>query len=173
MLNNLLHRNKYKEKSIDQFISKNNSYTDKSDIVNIFNDYFSTAPNEIARSLPARDSYDFRAYLTGSYPNSFYLKSITFVDIINIIDKMKITNSWGLLGIPIKVLKSLRHVFPEYLTWFFNRCIGEGYFPDKLKVVEIISNWKADNRALPGNYRPISILTVFSKISLWGIRRIF
>ena len=40
----------------------------------------------------------------------------------------------------------------------------EGYFPDELKIAEMIAIFKEGDREDANNYRPISILTVISKI---------
>ena len=40
----------------------------------------------------------------------------------------------------------------------------EGVFPDHLKVAKIIPVFKAGDAQLVANYRPISILAIFSKI---------
>ena len=45
-----------------------------------------------------------------------------------------------------------------------NLSLSSGVFPDRLKITKIIPIFKSDNASLAQNYRPISILPVFSKI---------
>ena len=45
-----------------------------------------------------------------------------------------------------------------------NQSFQCGIFPDKLKIAKVISLFKKGNPELPSNYRPISLLSIFSKI---------
>ena len=45
-----------------------------------------------------------------------------------------------------------------------NQSFQSGIFPDKLEIAKVISLFKKGNTELPSNYRPISILPIFSKI---------
>ena len=46
----------------------------------------------------------------------------------------------------------------------FNKCIEIGYFPDILKIGQITPVFKSEDPLKPNNFRPISVLTIFSKI---------
>ena len=70
----------------------------------------------------------------------------------------------GCDGISCKILKLAAPVISETLTYIFNQCITLSVFPDEWKTARIIPLYKNGHRNLPGNYRPISILPVVSKI---------
>ena len=50
------------------------------------------------------------------------------------------------------------------ITALINHCIGQGIFPDKLKITSVIPLHKGGDINDPHNYRPISILPTLSKI---------
>jgi hypothetical protein len=52
-------------------------------------------------------------------------------------------------------------VYP--LVQIINRSISNGVFPDKLKIAKVIPVVKTDKTEYFINYRPISLLTIFSK----------
>jgi hypothetical protein len=74
------------------------------------------------------------------------------------------TNSRGYDEIAIEVLKSCKHVIISPLTYIIYRSLATGIFPDRLKYSEIKPIYKSGEKNLVCNYRPISLLTSFSKI---------
>ena len=50
------------------------------------------------------------------------------------------------------------------ITALINHCIGQGIFPDKLKIASVIPLHKGGDINDPHNYRPISILPTLSKV---------
>ena len=59
-------------------------------------------------------------------------------------------------------LMSVELSFP--LSNFINACLESGHFPDFLKVARITPVYKNGDPTQFGNYRPISVLSVVSKI---------
>jgi Notch-like protein len=77
---------------------------------------------------------------------------------------MKMTNSYGYDEIPIKFLKNSVYYISLPLTYIINRSLATGIFPDRLKFSEIKPIYKKGEKNLISSYRPISLLTPFSKI---------
>ena len=50
------------------------------------------------------------------------------------------------------------------LAQIFNKSLESGVFPDALKVAKVVPIHKSDDKMFINNYRPISILPIFSKI---------
>ena len=46
----------------------------------------------------------------------------------------------------------------------FNASIEKGIFPSALKIAKVLPIFKNGNKALLNNYRPVSILSIFSKM---------
>ena len=62
------------------------------------------------------------------------------------------------------VIKNSFDLISEPLAQLINLCLTTEVFPDKLKVAKVIPVYKAENRENFSNFRPISLLTNFSKI---------
>ena len=74
------------------------------------------------------------------------------------------TKSSGPLSIPIKLLKIADPLIIQPLTDLINISFETGSFPDKIKIAIVIPVHKSGSKLDVNNYRPISLLSVFSKI---------
>ena len=57
-----------------------------------------------------------------------------------------------------------QYIFSSTLSSIINLSFETGIFPDLCKVAKVIPIYKKENPLLCENYRPISLLPVFSKI---------
>ena len=64
----------------------------------------------------------------------------------------------------LRVIKGNKNLLSEPLSKLFNDSIKDGVFPTKFKLAKIIPIHKSGCKTKVSNYRPISILSVFSKI---------
>ena len=67
-------------------------------------------------------------------------------------------------GIPLKFIKLTNVIITPELVEIFNKCIVNGVYPNSLKIGQIIPIHKSGPKNLCNNYRPISLLSPFSKI---------
>ena len=66
--------------------------------------------------------------------------------------------------IPVKIIKTNDNFFAEAICFYFNKSLENGKFPNCLKLANITPVFKKGARTSKNNYRPVSILPVFSKI---------
>jgi hypothetical protein len=100
-----------------------------------------------------------------SQPGSvFTLKNTTTYEINKIIQSIKPKDSHGYDKISIRILKISAPFIVSPLTYIFNKILSTGIFPERLKFSEIKPLYKKGNVTDFSNYRPISLLTSFSKI---------
>ena len=66
--------------------------------------------------------------------------------------------------IPVKIITANENFFAEAICFYFNKSLENGKFPNCLKLANTTSVFKPGARTSKNNYRPISILPVFSKI---------
>ena len=77
---------------------------------------------------------------------------------------MQTGKSDGPYSITINLLKMLSSVIVSLLVILTNESFSKGTFPDKLKIAKVVALHKKGSTDNPSNYRPISLLSVFSKI---------
>jgi hypothetical protein len=145
---------------------------EKETIANVFNEHFSTIEQTILKDLNEdnnnhESSFDPLNYLEHSYSSSFEnirWHYTTTAEIKKIIKTLKTKYSYGYDEIPITILKISMPYIISPLTYICNKSLGQGVFPDRLKYAVIKPIFKAGEKYEPSNYRPISLLSSFSKV---------
>ena len=92
--------------------------------------------------------------------NSIYLAPTSSTEISQIIDDLKVKATADINVASIKKANNNVIKFSEVIADIINRSILEGVFPSKLKNAKVVPVHKVDIE----NYRPISLLSAFSKI---------
>ena len=95
---------------------------------------------------------------------SFFLIPSVPEEISFLIDQIDPKKSIGPNSIPIFILKSFKNFFSVWLSNLINLGFTTGKFPDILKIAKITPIHKKDCKLEVSNYRPISLLSIFSKI---------
>lgn len=66
--------------------------------------------------------------------------------------------------IPCNILRNMADIFYPPLTMIINASLSSGVFPSRWKLARICPVFKKDSRNNITNYRPIAILSAFSKV---------
>ena len=83
-------------------------------------------------------------------------------EVFKIIDKLKVcATGWD--EIPSTVIKENKQLLSDALVHIINLSLAQGYFPQQLKMANIIPIFKSGDMEEVGNYRPVSLLSTFSK----------
>uniref|UniRef100_A0ABM0MRJ7 RNA-directed DNA polymerase from mobile element jockey-like n=1 Tax=Saccoglossus kowalevskii TaxID=10224 RepID=A0ABM0MRJ7_SACKO len=132
------------------------------DIANEFNNFFTNIGPELARKI--HPSVNFNHYLTGNFPSSFFLQAVTEQDIMKFIYRLDPNKAMGHDHVHPKLVIDAVKYISKPLAHILKCSIAQGVFPDSLKLATITPVYKKGSALDVGNYRPISILPVFSKI---------
>ena len=134
------------------------------DIANYLNDFFSTIGSKLADRIDNSSKRDHFSYLTRRISSSIFLDIPSMTEINNAISSLNINKSYGHDQIPPYFLRIASPVVTPFLHLFVQFSFTNGIFPKNCTIAKIIPIFKKGNRQSPTNYRPISILTYFSKI---------
>ena len=109
-------------------------------------------------------SYCPTSFLKGNFPDSMFLSLVTSYEVESYISQMDSTKSVGPYSIPVPLLKFLKAHIAPILSCLVNESLLYGIFPEKLKLAKITPVFKKGSIQDKDNYRPIPVLSVFSKI---------
>ena len=139
--------------------------TDKINIANQFNAYFSSIDTKLASQIPVDKGKSFKDYLHSPVNNvNFKFKLIDIEHTVNVIDGLKTKSSCWHDGLSVKILKQIKYELSSSITLIINQSLNTGIFPERLKIAKVIPIYKKDDAKMFENYRPISILPAVSKI---------
>ena len=134
-------------------------------IVNKFNEYFSNiGPNSAKLIDPCDGSFTDTISQHYSINQGMFVSPTDESEITNIVHGFKAHKSAGYDSFSPTVIKSVIKGIAQPLTSICNLSIQVGSFPDKMKIAKVCPIFKSDDKYEISNYRPISILPMFSKI---------
>ena len=96
--------------------------------------------------------------------SSFHFPNTTEDEVRKLISGLDIKKSMGHDLISPKVLKISSPYITPIITKLINTCISNHIFPCDLKLAEVATIFKKSDKLDKGNYRPISILIIMSKV---------
>jgi exonuclease III len=128
-----------------------------------FNQHFSSIANSIQEKIPPTvrppDSY---LQESGSL---FNMPNITPADILEIVQGFEDKKSCDFGGISPFILKKIINSILDPLCFIFNKSIETGIVPDMFKMAKVTPVFKKGGDPTNLNdYRPISLISIFSKI---------
>ena len=145
-----------------KFVNNNITMSDGLEIANHFNNYFANIGPNLAKSIPDT-TFTHNKFLKDSCNNSIFLQPVTDEEIYNMIKSLK-NGSPGIDNICAKPIKYVEDLIIHPLRYVCQLSLSQGCFPHELKISKIIPICKSGDRTLFNNYRPISLLPLFSKV---------
>ena len=145
------------------FLDENNKIITEDDIPNGFNDFFTSVGQNLEKTIPPSDISPLSYLKEIEYPPFSGSLSTNTLQIQNIIKSLNPVGG-GIDKISTKILLGTYKKIINHLTHFYNICLQAAIFPDLLKIALVRPIYKTGERNMFTNYRPISLLPVFSKI---------
>ena len=129
-----------------------------------FCEFFSGIGKQFASQIP-KSKKDVQFYL-GNSPNpaTLFMYPTDPLEVSKTIELMKPKLSAGHDKISMKFLKKIKDSVCLPISIIINISISTGSVPQKMKLAKIVPIYKAKDKTLFNNYRPISLLPNVSKI---------
>jgi len=162
-LKQIIGKNNNKTILSDTFIINGQINSDRKTITNKFCDYFTSVGMEYAAKIPVSER-SFKSHLTGNFLNSFFLSPTSPEEIYKIIANLKSKKSSGHDQINSIFLKSISEEICFPVSIIINKSLETSEIPHIMKLAKVIPIYKCKDSQLFSNYRPISLLSVISKI---------
>ena len=148
--------------SYSRFMVNDKITTNKETIANSFNSFFVNVGPSLADKIPSDDRSP-TIFMQKRVMHTMMLESVDSDEVIRIIRNLK-EGGCGWDNINASIVKSTFTSFIEPLTHVLNLSITNGVFPNEMKIARVVPLFKSGDSMLFSNYRPVSVLPVFSKV---------
>ena len=166
--------NKSKKSTVSSIKQENIKLTDEQDIANAFNLHFTTVVDQYIDVIPPSSNndtaqHDFQPlthFVKTKLPpdNMFQIPLITKQAVFKFLSTLDVKKSAGVDGISAHMLKRSAPYITHIITEICNLSITKNQFPNDWKTAVVTPLFKKGSTDDPGNYRPISILPILSKL---------
>lgn len=132
---------------------------------NDLNKFFVDAPGIIMEKLPSSHIQPLSiCFIKVPLNVKFSLSDVSFNEIRDVISSLKTGRTKDFYGLNSYFLKINIDSFVIPLTKLINDCFKTGVIPNCMKIATVLPLHKSGGTEVMSNYRPISILPVFSKV---------
>lgn len=153
-----------------QVIRNETSHTHTPDVTldpNGLNTFFQNSVSQLQDSIPQTltSAQEFlQNFQTSLTKQVFYWRPTTPSEIIKLVSGFSNSKSMDHYWLSNYIIKQTIHTISEPLSFIINQCLATGYFSPLLKISKVIPIFKKGDKAQFQNYRPVSIVPIFSKI---------
>ena len=157
---------KCKSQGIQALEINGKTVTSPIEIANSFNSFFINIGEKLANLIPRsnRTAIDYLESFISRLSSNFSFTPIKIEETEKLLCNLPTNKATGLDNYQASLLKLAAIPIAPSLTWIFNHSLNTGQFPDEWKQAKITAIHKKGPKVDTGNYRPISVLPVISKL---------
>ena len=137
--------------------------TNYKEIANVINNSFVDVPKRLRANLP-KVTYSDCGRFIDHVTSTFSFTPVTESEIMKCFDSIPRNKAAGLDNLPTSVLKDTLPLIMKPLCHVLNLSLAQGTIPDAWKLARVSPIFKGGDQTDPQNYRPISVLSVLSKV---------
>jgi hypothetical protein len=165
VLHEIIKKSNDKSNYVQNILVDNVSITDPLQMANCFNEFFSNVAVKIAQDIVPTDRPPDRIQLDANIPLfSFTSDPITSGEIIDCFNSLLKKKTPDVNGISVDFISNFALTLSRPLQHIFSLSLSTGVVPMQLKIAKVVPVFKAGDRSVMDNYRPISLLNAFSKV---------
>ena len=131
-------------------------------IANKCNDFFVNVGSSLAKTIPLSPQNP-TDYMMQNIDTIFNINPVTEDEIVKIMGQFK-DSAAGWDSLKPSIIKNIKEYVKLPLACICNLSFSTGVFPTELKVANVAPVFKANDEMTFTNYRPVSVLPVFSKL---------
>lgn len=150
---------------INKFLVDTSNITDeiKKQVANDFNSFFSSVGQNLANAIksvgePVVNDEDYRVN------SKFMLRPVTKFEVLRQVSGLRGGSAPGHDNVSVDILKQNFLFLDQPLLYLINLSLMTGVFPNHFKLAKVFPLHKSDDFCEKSNFRPISLLSVFSKV---------
>ena len=147
-----------------QIVKDDKVISDPESVAEEFSTHFSNATSTYYFNPDTAINNETTSNTIHSSDGAFHIPPIDNMKVLQIIQTLNSKKATGFDGISAKLLKIAAPVIGNYITKICNKSIQSGIFPETWKHAKIQPIHKKGPKDKVENYRPISILSIVSKI---------
>lgn len=162
IINDLCSKNSKKNKEIHKIIDQDGNLCENDQkIAEKMNQHFASIGHTLASKIKQTPGIKYKEE---EVEQSITLKKTDLTEVKEIIKDLKNHSAPGIDGITKKDIEILIDIIGNKLVQLINIVLENGCFPEELKLSKIIPIYKKGEHDNLNNYRPISLLSIFSKL---------
>ena len=116
----------------------------------------------LAKNIPSTTKNPAKYIITNN-TKDFLLDPVSENEVLRIIVNFKDSSAGWDEPKPL-VMKNIKESIKTPLTHICNKSFSSGLFPSELKIENVVPIFKSEGEMVFSNYRPVSVLPVFSKL---------
>lgn len=143
---------------------------DKLKVAEKFNSFYTSVAEKLVNKLPKisnkfGENFVFNFYSSkGVKRDTFSFSIVSESKVLKYLNNLCPNKATGLDGIPSRFIKDSAQIIAGPLAHIINLSIIQGVVPDDLKSARVVPIYKKSDKTDVGNYRPVSILSILSKV---------
>ena len=130
--------------------------------------FVNVGPN-LANNIRTSSNIHVYDFMKDKSEKSMFVEDVTTNKIIKIVSNFKNKSSCDVNGISMNIVKKVFIAVLKPFKYICNLSLNKGVFPKDMKIARVIPLYKAGDKNVFTNYRPVSILSQFSKNIRKGI----
>ena len=154
-----------KSTSISQLKKSDTTIENRQEILETLNEHFVTVGPNLARKIERKQNDNPLQFLKrANLQESFKFSMVDQETMLQAIKQLKNGKAAGPDKIPTTLVKDAAEFISQPLMMIFNASLKLGVFPNIWKLAKVSPIFKTGARNNKNNYRPISVLSMFSKL---------